>query len=403
MAAGQWTAQVSGTSQDLLGIEFLDNNVGVAVGQQATVLKTTDGGITWTSIAASLSAKEDLRNVLILSPDTILVAGSSIFDGLVYRTTDGGQSWQTVTSGEDLAQVQGNLLALSYDTLHYSVDRGDSWLDNALNLGGTVLMEELLFSDDTVGYIAGNIGGFATYSAYGFRSIDGGDNWEPWWVFDLPNGNAWTRFSAPVPDTTYLFTNEFVNFVPGPSNQLVRMSGFYFETDQQINSWRFLAETVNNSMPGLIISSVFKDGTQGYAGSTNGSIYRTENGGVDWSAEYSGPDTIFQFTLLPDGRVSAVGSNGLILLRAATNPVEERISEVSVQLYPNPTSDWLQVKNTPFAQAEASLYDAQGRLLRTFPWSSGEPIGVQQLPAGNYLLKFRVRGQVFLGRFQKMP
>src|SRR6202158_5186489 len=44
-----WTLQPSGTRNWLRGIAFADANIGVAVGDVGTILRTIDGGATWAS------------------------------------------------------------------------------------------------------------------------------------------------------------------------------------------------------------------------------------------------------------------------------------------------------------------------------------------------------------------
>lgn len=48
-AAGSWTAQFSGTADNLHGVSFVDAGHGWAVGNGATILATTNGGATWTA------------------------------------------------------------------------------------------------------------------------------------------------------------------------------------------------------------------------------------------------------------------------------------------------------------------------------------------------------------------
>src|SRR5260370_12752822 len=43
-----WTAQSSGTTHYLIGVSLVDESIGTAVGYQGTILRTTDGGTTWT-------------------------------------------------------------------------------------------------------------------------------------------------------------------------------------------------------------------------------------------------------------------------------------------------------------------------------------------------------------------
>lgn len=399
-AFGQWTPQSSGVREALLDIAFIDADFGVAAGQNGTILLTNNGGVNWAAAAVG-ERVQALRSVLPLSKDTILVAESSIFDGKVYRTSDGGQSWEEVSDGAFLAKAQSGILALSYETLHYSTDRGDAWADNDPGIGGTLLMERLIFADETHGYIMGDVSGFASYSSYGFRTADGGAAWAPLWVFDLPNSNAFSSFSAPSPDTAYLFGNQQVSFLPGPINTLVRMTGFYFDASDNRNSWRFQAELVNDDMPGLMLCSAFVDGQTGYAGSADGIIYATQNGGVDWSPEYMGADTIHQIKIMSDGSIYAVGSNGLILRRSIASKAAEVARPFALEVFPNPSQDWLHVKEAPVEQAQAYLSSYNGQLIRSFNWRQGAAIDISKLEAGWYLLELQVDLKRYLARFQK--
>lgn len=79
---GTWTAQSSGTTEDLYAIAFRDPLTGAAVGQHGTVVMTGDGGATWTD--ASLGIDEFLGAALWLDAHTLLVAGEH---GTVARRT----------------------------------------------------------------------------------------------------------------------------------------------------------------------------------------------------------------------------------------------------------------------------------------------------------------------------
>ncbi|MBC8125350.1 MAG: hypothetical protein H7X70_06415, partial [Candidatus Kapabacteria bacterium] len=43
-----WTQQTSGVTNWLQGVSFLDANIGTAVGGDGTIIRTIDGGTTWT-------------------------------------------------------------------------------------------------------------------------------------------------------------------------------------------------------------------------------------------------------------------------------------------------------------------------------------------------------------------
>jgi photosystem II stability/assembly factor-like uncharacterized protein len=44
-----WTLQSSGTTNWLFGVSFVDANTGTAVGDFGTILRTMNGGATWTT------------------------------------------------------------------------------------------------------------------------------------------------------------------------------------------------------------------------------------------------------------------------------------------------------------------------------------------------------------------
>lgn len=86
---------VFNNSQDsLLGIDFLTQDFGIAVGNHGRIHKTIDGGSTWlmnNSIGDLL-----LKSVFSWDMDTSYVVGSP---ELVYKTTDGGLNWFSDFSG----------------------------------------------------------------------------------------------------------------------------------------------------------------------------------------------------------------------------------------------------------------------------------------------------------------
>jgi photosystem II stability/assembly factor-like uncharacterized protein len=59
-----WSPQTSGTTADLNGVYFVDLNNGWVVGDGGTILKTTDGGDTWTTEASGTT--NDLRSIFFV-------------------------------------------------------------------------------------------------------------------------------------------------------------------------------------------------------------------------------------------------------------------------------------------------------------------------------------------------
>ncbi len=86
---GSWETRPSGINNDLFGISFATPKVGWAVGQGGTVLRTTDGGATWTRMPNPTS--EDLVRVGAIDEMKVNVIARS---GVTLQSADGGRTWK---------------------------------------------------------------------------------------------------------------------------------------------------------------------------------------------------------------------------------------------------------------------------------------------------------------------
>ncbi len=91
-AEGQWIPETSGVDVELRGLSVVSSTVAWASGQRGTVIRTIDGGRTWTSTTVPGAAGLDLRAIAATSARVAhaLSIGDS---GRVFRTTNGGVSW----------------------------------------------------------------------------------------------------------------------------------------------------------------------------------------------------------------------------------------------------------------------------------------------------------------------
>ncbi|MEO8434911.1 MAG: YCF48-related protein [Pyrinomonadaceae bacterium] len=99
-----WTMETSGVTARLRGISAVDDRVAWASGSGNTVLRTTDGGQTWTKLTVTNSQKDplDFRDIDAIDARTAYVL--SIGNGpasRIYKTSDGGQTWTLQFKGED--------------------------------------------------------------------------------------------------------------------------------------------------------------------------------------------------------------------------------------------------------------------------------------------------------------
>src|SRR5436853_6543901 len=90
-----WTFQNPQAGGNALrAVAALDVKTMSAVGEQGSILRTTDTGVTWKSISSGMSAA--LSGVSFADANTGIAVGS---DGFILRTLDGGSTWMSQSSG----------------------------------------------------------------------------------------------------------------------------------------------------------------------------------------------------------------------------------------------------------------------------------------------------------------
>jgi photosystem II stability/assembly factor-like uncharacterized protein len=97
-----WQAQTSGVASRLRGVSAVSERVVWASGEKGTVLRTADGGATWTKLTVPDAAALDFRDVDAVSDSTAYLL--SIGNGTasrIFKTTDAGAHWQKQFTNED--------------------------------------------------------------------------------------------------------------------------------------------------------------------------------------------------------------------------------------------------------------------------------------------------------------
>ena len=123
-AAGNWSVATSGTTERLFAVDLDGRGAVVAVGAFGRLLRSTDGGLQWTSIAPDWTQEyteqglePHLYDVALADDGSILVVGEF---GLVIQSADGGASWKVRRKDE------ASLFAidLGADGVGYAVGQG---------------------------------------------------------------------------------------------------------------------------------------------------------------------------------------------------------------------------------------------------------------------------------------
>ena len=125
-----WSApQTTNTTQVLHSVHFISGSTGWAVGARGTILKTTNGGTSWASQTSGTTT--DLFDVWFNDANNGWIAGAC---GLILRTTNGGTLWTQVSSAQSynikqikvLTNTKG-IAATTGTTQLYTTNSGAAW------------------------------------------------------------------------------------------------------------------------------------------------------------------------------------------------------------------------------------------------------------------------------------
>jgi photosystem II stability/assembly factor-like uncharacterized protein len=144
----------------LTSVFFFDNQLGWAVGHDATILNTTNGGLTWQIQQYKPELEKPLLDIVFKSSTEGLAVGAY---GLSFRTTDGGITWNNEFHSELLLPDDAIYLA------ELKEEDEEAYLDEASSI--LPHFNRLVIDGRTL-YMVGEIGLIA-------KSNDFGKTWSP--------------------------------------------------------------------------------------------------------------------------------------------------------------------------------------------------------------------------------
>lgn len=162
------------TRSTLTGVFLLDEKHGWAVGHDAVILRTTDGGVSWQRVFYDPGQERPLFDIWFADRQYGFAVGAY---GFFLETHDGGQSWQErIIAEEDfhLNQIgtgpeEQLIIAGEAGHIYHSHDRGETWQGIESPYHGSFFAAAIL-AEET--YVVAGLRGHL------FISIDAGNNWK---------------------------------------------------------------------------------------------------------------------------------------------------------------------------------------------------------------------------------
>jgi photosystem II stability/assembly factor-like uncharacterized protein len=308
-----WQQQSSGTTVPLHEVSAVDASTAWAVGDLETVLKTTDGGATWTPQQVGAPTALSVRYVSAVNQDVAWVTFLSNGEP-AYKTVDGGNNWQpafTPGPNENCAGISAVDANTAYLMVVSHLRVGDYSLDHPSILkttdgGGT-------WSTQYVGPASASYGG-------------GGPTEGPVWALDANTAWAYYRGILKTTDGTN-WTKQSSSISPSSisaidaNNLWGADGGTIYRTNDGGGSWAPVPNQPGlGGIYGISASSV---NVAVAVGATSGGyldpnmrgvIYRTTDGGTSWSQQASALLPMLNSVFAVDNNTAwAVGMQGTIL------------------------------------------------------------------------------------------
>jgi photosystem II stability/assembly factor-like uncharacterized protein len=375
-----WFQQNSGTNERLNSCFFINQNTGWVTSQYGNLIKTTDGGNTWSNIQ-NLSSNS-LFDIFFIDEFTGWIAGRE----RVWKTTNTGINW-----------VQSDTIAGGYLNSLYFINNNTGWVvgdyairkttNGGLNWFNQWHYDNILSHDLQSVMFSNSLTGLVVGCCEIKKTTDGGASW-----IDVDTINQLNS----------IYTID-VN-----QSWAVGAYGKIYKTTNSGNNW--YAKTSNITK--TFYSVYFLDNNIGWiAGGTfndsDGVILKTTNSGNNWSNQIGPLNKTIRSLFFINGNTGwAVGEYGKILKTinggVGINQISSEIpSSYSLkQNYPNPfnpsTNVRYQIPNNSFVKL--IVFDALGREMETLvneKQSAGTyeaTFNSSQYPSGIYFYRLTTEG-----------
>ncbi len=395
-----WTEIPTNTNKKLRTISFGSSEVGYVGGNDSLLLKTVDGGITWTELPyTGVEFFPGGRNIVKLNFVTEDVGFMAVgpYSG-TYKTTDGGMSWTLVTNPGNMCYNQGlyfwdEQTGFIGGSGCFEAELIASYADGETELAEINpqsftdgLVVDIDFLDENYGLAASTDGDI-------LKTIDG--------------GLSWTRIT--VADDHELTSVEIINDTLAYAGFIDHLSGGFgpLVSHDAGESWMGIVE----------LATFFYPDYNDFYDSELGSIYiaaKPESPGIGLLFEhndevgwgwYEVAHPLNGISGYNENIVFAVGDSGLVVtnLEVSLGIESNSPSSDGLKTYSNPVRDELSFTldaDNPGTPVQLEVLDLRGRLI-LHESTLSRTMDVRALSPGIYVVKVYSNGTVYTSRVVK--
>lgn len=338
------------TDNELQKVTMLNPMTGY-ISHQAGVMRTTDAGISWSTLTPNAPSAINSVHFYDLNTGTVISTGFVVCNGGAIReTTDHGDTWYNSPSG-----VANNLNSVFILNESIALACGENIILKTTNRGVSWISQPISSNLRSISYALG-------YTLY-CCGISGGK------VYKTTNlGDNWTDVSGSLTGSFYSMC-----FTDLPVGYLCGVGGKLYKTTNGASSWNQISLGDTNTLNSI----GFYGQNTGFVCGNNSKMYKTTNAGANWSSlniPVTGEVNLNSLTYFFPNTILVVGSLGLIA--RSTNDgtdwsiigIQQISSEVPQnytlsQNYPNPfnpiTNFEFQIADFGFVSIK--IFDLTGR------------------------------------------
>lgn len=341
-----WTSMAAGfpvQNKNIRAISFANANVGYASGAAGLVAKTTDGGTTWTNISLTTTnpvppyptttyVQQNYPGLGVVDAQNVVISSQN--NTFLIKSSDGGTTWtiKIAQQGTPISlsgsvqmlniAVQGNKVAVSMASslVATSFDKGDTWNVKRVFTGGNtnsfIQFAAVAFTPNggvklagLYGTMADSLSGAAGWDTTYYKNIIynpaiqkqavavshldknnvivGGVNGTVYRSND--GGASWVNRSIPefTPPLYLPVALNDVKYVANDAAYMACSNGYVYRSFNAGDTWPD-PYAFNIGRPAFALDFIDKNTGWVCGGNSTGAVvYRTTNGGVSWSIQSS--------------------------------------------------------------------------------------------------------------------